>query len=254
MATWADLKKQARDVLGLDLHDADVTDIPMLATDPYGNFTPGPHGLPQYVTDSGLVEGDLAAPVAVPADAVHFDTPFLTDIAHNADPSPADTDHNPGTPPVAPDADDEHVADHDFTHQPAGHLRRRAARLALRRRRRPGQREHRPDRHPPGLPLRARPARRGHRQDPAGRHLRHRRRRAGVLEADHRPVRLELRTAPVPGRPLRQRDGVPARRSSRSSRARSSPACSPSTSTSPTWTPPSRRSSRTRSTASATRC
>ena len=43
----------------------DVTNIPMLATDPYGNFIPGPvRGLPQYVTATGLVEGDLANPVA----------------------------------------------------------------------------------------------------------------------------------------------------------------------------------------------
>ena len=68
--------------------DKDVTNIPMLAADPYGKFIPGPpRGLPQYVTDArGLVEGNLASPVPVPANVVHFDTPFLTDIAHNADP------------------------------------------------------------------------------------------------------------------------------------------------------------------------
>ena len=65
-----------------------MTNIPMLAVDPYGNFIPGPRGLPQYVTAGGaLVEGNLASPVPVPANVVHFDTPFLTDIAHNADPS-----------------------------------------------------------------------------------------------------------------------------------------------------------------------
>ena len=121
MATWASVKAQAASKLGLKLVDADVTNIPMLAADPYGDFIPGPHGLPQYVTrDHGLVEGNLADPVAVPADARHFDTPFLTDIAHNADPSPVDTDHNPGTPPVAPRPDDDHEASADFAHQPAG--------------------------------------------------------------------------------------------------------------------------------------
>ena len=45
--------------------DKDVTNVPMLAADPYGKFIPGPaRGLPQYVTATGLVEGDLAAPVA----------------------------------------------------------------------------------------------------------------------------------------------------------------------------------------------
>ena len=92
MATWAATKQQAAQKLGLLLVDKDVTNIPMLATDPYGNFLPGPaRGLPQYVTDTGLVEGNLAHPVAVPANVVHFDTPFLTDIAHNADPAPRPT-------------------------------------------------------------------------------------------------------------------------------------------------------------------
>jgi len=117
-STWASVKKQAHDLLGLQLVDADVTNVPMLATDPYGKFLPGPNGLPQYVCKANTtdcpadathpvgslttVEGNRTTPVPVPSSAVHFDTPFLTDIAHNADPSPVDTDHNPATPPVAP--------------------------------------------------------------------------------------------------------------------------------------------------------
>src|SRR5207248_7649589 len=62
-ATWADLKAQAATKLGLLLKDADVTNVPMLAADPYGKFLPGPNGLPQYVTKTGLVEGNLANPV-----------------------------------------------------------------------------------------------------------------------------------------------------------------------------------------------
>ncbi|MEN8582448.1 peroxidase family protein [Burkholderia sp. RS01] len=129
MATWASVKKQAHDLLGLKLVDTDVTNIPMLATDPYGKFIPGPaRGLPQYVTATGLVEGQLDDPltttvdetVPVPANTLHFDTPFLTDIAHNADPSPADSDHNPATPPVAPTADTDKVPSADFANQPAG--------------------------------------------------------------------------------------------------------------------------------------
>ncbi|MEA2157380.1 MAG: hypothetical protein QOE11_3520, partial [Solirubrobacteraceae bacterium] len=101
--------------------DRDVTNIPLLATDPYGKFIPGPaRGLPQYVTKTGLVEGNIAHPVPVPANALHFDTPFLTDIAHNADPSPQDTDNNPATPPVAPKPDTDTAPSTDFAHQPAG--------------------------------------------------------------------------------------------------------------------------------------
>ncbi|WP_163161623.1 peroxidase family protein [Arthrobacter sp. Alg241-R88] len=120
MATWATTKAQAKELLGLDLQDADVTNIPMIAADPYGKFLPGPSGLPQYVTTTGMVEGNIGSPVPVPANALHFETPFLTDIAHNADPTPVDTDHNPGTPPVAPVPDEDNVASADFASQPAG--------------------------------------------------------------------------------------------------------------------------------------
>ena len=121
LPTWADTKRQARDLLGLELTDADVLNIPSVLADAYGNFIPGPaRGLPQYVTASGLVEGDTAHPVRVPANTLHFDTAFLSDIAHNADPTPADTDHNPATPPVAPRKDDDTVASADFAAQPAG--------------------------------------------------------------------------------------------------------------------------------------
>ena len=94
----------------------------MIAADPYGKFIPGPaRGLPQYVTTTGLVEGNLAsAACPVPANVLHFDTPFLTDIAHNADPAPQDTDHNPATPPVAPTPDADSAPSADFARQPAG--------------------------------------------------------------------------------------------------------------------------------------
>ena len=38
MATWAVVKAQARDLLGINLTDADVDNVPLLATDQYGNF------------------------------------------------------------------------------------------------------------------------------------------------------------------------------------------------------------------------
>ena len=96
IGTWAAVKKQAAEKLGLLLVDKDAVNIPMIAADPYGKFIPGPlRGLPQYVTASGLVEGNLASPVAVPSNVRYFDTPFLTDIAHNADPTAQDTDNNP---------------------------------------------------------------------------------------------------------------------------------------------------------------
>ena len=121
IGTWAAVKLQATTKLGLLLTDKDVLNVPMLAVDPYGNFIPGPHGLPQYVTASGLVEGNLATPVAVPGDAKYFDTPFLTDIAHNADPSPQDTNNNPAIPPAPPDRRTPTTPRRPTSpHQPAG--------------------------------------------------------------------------------------------------------------------------------------
>jgi Ca2+-binding RTX toxin-like protein len=87
-ATWKDVKDQAASLLGIQLVDKDVFNIPLLATDEYGRYLRGPdRGLPQFVTNSGLVEGDTAAPVAAPADVRRINVAFLDDIAHNAVPS-----------------------------------------------------------------------------------------------------------------------------------------------------------------------
>ncbi|MBY4893885.1 hypothetical protein KUL25_14040 [Rhodobacteraceae bacterium N5(2021)] len=119
MANWGNVKAQAANLLGIQLNDSDVLDGPLLATDPYGNFIPGPNGMPQLVvanpafeTDPAqpefiLVEGDLENPVDA-SQAVRNGHAFLEDIAHNAVPKGMiDHDRNPGTPmiEVAPDAD-----------------------------------------------------------------------------------------------------------------------------------------------------
>jgi Ca2+-binding RTX toxin-like protein len=90
MATWGDLKAQAADLLGIQLVDANVGNVPLLATDPYGEFIRGPNGYPQMVTATGLVEGNPAANgglgVLVPANVLLTGHAFLADIAHNAVP------------------------------------------------------------------------------------------------------------------------------------------------------------------------
>ena len=105
MATWASVKQQAATKLGIQLTDNDVHSVPLLATDPYGKFIPGPNGYPQMATSSGLVEGDPAADGGngklVPANATKSAQAFLVDIAHHAVPGTVDHDHNPGTPAVA---------------------------------------------------------------------------------------------------------------------------------------------------------
>ncbi|VVQ13364.1 hypothetical protein PS938_03912 [Pseudomonas fluorescens] len=100
MATWKVVKAQARDILGINLTDADVHNVPLLATDAYGNFIRGPNGMPQVVIRisngadgiagtaddvTQLVEGNRAAPISL-ANAVSTGHGFLDDIAHNAAP------------------------------------------------------------------------------------------------------------------------------------------------------------------------
>ena len=62
MATWGVVKAQARDILGIELTDLDALNLPLMATDQYGNFIPGPNGFPQIVTTAGLVEGNPNSP------------------------------------------------------------------------------------------------------------------------------------------------------------------------------------------------
>jgi len=60
LATWADVKAQALNVLGIQLDDLDVLNLPLLATDPYGNFIPNPTtGFFFYVPRSEVIELDL---------------------------------------------------------------------------------------------------------------------------------------------------------------------------------------------------
>ena len=121
IGTWAAVKKQAAEKLGLLLQDKDVTNIPMLATDPYGKFIPGPaRGLPQYVTATGLVEGDLAAPVAGAGERQVLRHPVHH--RHRAQRRPVAAGHQRRrrrrTVTPTPDADNTPSA--DFASQPAG--------------------------------------------------------------------------------------------------------------------------------------
>ncbi|GAB2694652.1 peroxidase family protein [Thalassiella azotivora] len=90
--TWAEVKAQAREVLGIELDDMDVLSVPLLVTDPYGRFVAGDSGLPQLVTADGPVEGDLVAPADATA-ALDAGVAFLDDIAHGAEPK-ADGTHD----------------------------------------------------------------------------------------------------------------------------------------------------------------
>jgi len=94
MADWATVKAQARNILGIELVDTDVGNIPLIVTDPYGNFIPGPNGFPQLVMSA---DGLTVAEGALPADefssatstfgAQRIGHAFLDDIAHHAAPN-----------------------------------------------------------------------------------------------------------------------------------------------------------------------
>ena len=112
---WGEVKEQAAKLLGIQLTDTDIFNVPLLATDRYGEFIRGPNGFVQIVTkDHGLVEGDPSANggkgVALPADTMRTGHAFLDDIAHNAVPGTYDHDHDPRTPGVPLEADDDNVA------------------------------------------------------------------------------------------------------------------------------------------------
>ena len=95
---WTEVKDQARRWLGIRLVDQDVFDCPLILTDPYGHFKPGPlRGMPLVVIRPAVVggnptlrEGDPAANGGLGidvSDAVKTGHAFLNDIAHNAAPN-----------------------------------------------------------------------------------------------------------------------------------------------------------------------
>lgn len=53
LATWADVKFQARTILGIELTDADVSAVPQLLVDAYGEFVRSANGLPQVMVGVG---------------------------------------------------------------------------------------------------------------------------------------------------------------------------------------------------------
>ena len=95
IGNWAEVKAQASTMLGIRLVDQDVFDVPLVLTDPYGHFKPGPRGFPQLVigpaTAPTLREGDPTANGGLgvnSSDALKTNHQFLNDIAHNAAPNP----------------------------------------------------------------------------------------------------------------------------------------------------------------------
>jgi Ca2+-binding RTX toxin-like protein len=87
LANWADIKAQAQAILGITLTDADIDNVPLLATDAYGKLLLSPNGRVQLVLTNGqLLEGVPGVGLSIPANAARTDHAFLNDIGHSADP------------------------------------------------------------------------------------------------------------------------------------------------------------------------
>lgn len=115
LSTWADVKMQAETLLGIKLTDQDVFNVPLLATDRYGNLILSENGKVQIVTTSGLIEanGDF-----LPANTLRTGHAFLDDIAHTAAPKAglaADGDDVIGGVQAAGTYDDELLDRHFIT-------------------------------------------------------------------------------------------------------------------------------------------
>ncbi|WP_159083710.1 peroxidase family protein [Nocardioides terrigena] len=101
LATWADVKRQAREVLGIALGAQgtpsegnndypDVANVPQVDVDPYGNFVRGENGFPVLQMQNGdRIEGNLVAPITT-VGAARTNHAFLDDIAHGASQDPDD--------------------------------------------------------------------------------------------------------------------------------------------------------------------
>ena len=99
-ATWADIKLQALNKLGITLADFDVYNVPLLLTDEFGQFLRGAHGFPMLVNNSNttatltpaITEGDWSgtgATAALAKNAKSTNHAFLNDIAYFAQPHSA---------------------------------------------------------------------------------------------------------------------------------------------------------------------
>ena len=111
IANWGEVKAQALSHLGIRLTDYDIGNVPLLATDAYGELILGPNGFAQIVMMPDLthatpwhLEGNPDGSVTT-AGAYMTGHAFLDDIAHHAAPGFVDHDHNPATAAIQQIAD-----------------------------------------------------------------------------------------------------------------------------------------------------
>jgi Ca2+-binding RTX toxin-like protein len=96
IGNWAEVKAQAKSMLGIILSDIDVHNVPLLLTDQYGKFIPGANGYAQLVmapdaTHANVWYKEGTATGITTAGSVGTNHAFLNDIAHHAAPAMFDT-------------------------------------------------------------------------------------------------------------------------------------------------------------------
>ena len=107
IASWTQIKAQALAMLGIELTDHDIHNVPLLRTDVYGKFIPDPAtGFAQVILGAGfdgelntsddlVAVGSPGAPVdLVAVGALRTNHAFLNDIAHHAAPGFVDFNHD----------------------------------------------------------------------------------------------------------------------------------------------------------------
>jgi Animal haem peroxidase/RTX calcium-binding nonapeptide repeat (4 copies) len=63
VATWKDIKNQAKTMLGLSLSDFSVGNVPLLKTDQYGRFIPGANGYAQVTVEVQIINNLTGKPI-----------------------------------------------------------------------------------------------------------------------------------------------------------------------------------------------
>jgi Ca2+-binding RTX toxin-like protein len=63
VATWKDIKNQAKTMLGLSLSDFNVGNVPLLKTDQYGRFIPGTNGYAQVTVEVQIIDNLTGKPI-----------------------------------------------------------------------------------------------------------------------------------------------------------------------------------------------
>jgi hypothetical protein len=93
VASWADTKAHALEMLGIRLTDDDVERVPLLRTDAYGNLVLGANGYALMAMEGGGYQEGTAAGISTFGSVVAGPA-FLVDIAHHAAPGRYDSNND----------------------------------------------------------------------------------------------------------------------------------------------------------------